>query len=248
MTTLNILKKSLPVTRLNGESSLPPLGKLSLDRRGTVSLLDEDDGLFVDYGLNPSYFPYRDQDLYDRALCDGELTAAVLENEHLRAEFIPALGGKLWSLYDKDAGRELLFANPVFRPCNLAARNAWTSGGVEWNCGPRGHHPHTCSPLFTARLALPDGTPVLRMYQYERLRCAVYQMDFFLPAGSRLLYGRMRVVNPNRRTVPMYWWSNIAVPELHGARVVMDTDETYTNRGGKLSKTTVPVTNGLDIT
>ncbi|NLL69765.1 MAG: hypothetical protein GX238_01390 [Epulopiscium sp.] len=62
---------------------------------------------------------------------------------------------------------------------NLAFRNAWFSGGIEWNCGVVGHHPYTCSPLFIATLTGDEGTPVLRMYEFERIRCATYQIDFF---------------------------------------------------------------------
>ncbi len=250
MSTLEFIRKSIPVTRLGGESSLPPLGNLYIRAGRTVdrTQLDEDDELFTDFGNPYSTFPYRDQNLYTRELTDDGLEMAVLENEYLRAEFAPSVGGKLWSLYDKAAGRELLFSNPVMRPGNLAVRNAWTSGGVEWNCGPRGHHPHTCSPLHTAVTALEDGTPVLRMYQFERLHAATYQMDFFLPDGSKMLLCRMRIVNSNRYTIPMYWWSNIAVPETRGGRVIMDTDVTYTNKGGGLSKVPVPVVDGLDIT
>ena len=42
--------------------------------------------------------------------------------------------------------------NPVFQPGNLAIRNAWFSGGVEWNMGIRGHSVYTCSPVFAARV------------------------------------------------------------------------------------------------
>jgi len=249
MSTLTFLKKQMPVTRLNGESSLPPLGNLRVRAgRNTETRLDEDDELFTDFGNPYSTYPYRAQDMYSRELCDDGLEMAVLENEYLRAEFAPSIGGKLWSLFDKIAGRELLFANPVMRPGNLATRNAWTSGGIEWNCGPRGHHPHTCSWLHTAVTELDDGTPVLRMYQFERLHAATYQMDFFLPDKSKVLLCRMRIVNANPYTIPMYWWSNIAVPEIVGGRVLMDTDITFTNKGGGLSKVPVPIVDGVDIT
>ncbi len=248
MSTLVFDKLRIPGAHLNGESSLPPIaGMLNVQQR-TKSILDEDDGLFVGYGFVSCPFPYRYQDMYDRELHDLELDCAILENDYLRAVFVPSLGGRLWSLFDKVEGRELTFSNPVFRPGNLAFRNAWFSGGIEWNCGVVGHHPFTCSQLFTARLTADDGTPVLRMYEFERIRRATYQMDFFLPDDSKVLLCRMRIVNPNTEVVPMYWWSNIAVPELKEGRVVMPTNETFTNRGGLISKTTVPVSNGIDIT
>jgi tetratricopeptide (TPR) repeat protein len=186
--------------------------------------------------------------MYERRLYDTTFKTAVLENKYLRATFMPAYGGKLWSLIDKTTGQELFMSNPVVRPCNLAIRNAWTSGGVEWNCGFLGHHPHTCSQIYTARTATDDGTPVLRMYEYERVRRVVYQMDFFLPDGSKLLYARMRIVNDRPYVTPIYWWSNIAVPEKKGARVIAPVTETFTHIDGSVAKAPVPFYLNTDIT
>ena len=109
-----------------------------------------------------------------------------------------------------------------------------------------GHNPFTCSPLFAARTQLADDTPVLRMYEYERLRGVSFQMDFFLPDGSRVLFARMRLVNENAQTVPTYWWSNIAVPEWRGGRVVVPADAAYVARDGVIFKDSVPVDRGGD--
>lgn len=238
----------LPSAHIGGESTLPSLYEMSNVQALTRSTLDEDDELFVGYGFLPSIFPYRMQDLYDRAAEAHAYIGVVLENEYLRAVFLPELGGRLWSLYDKTKERELLYANPIVRPCNLAVRNAWLAGGIEFNCGMVGHHPFTCSRIFAAETKLDDGTPVLRMYEYERIRGAVYQMDFFLPDGSRQLFGRMRIVNPTPRTVPMYWWTNMALREDPEARNVIDATVTYNNRGGSVGKNPVPVSDGIDIT
>jgi len=218
--SLHFEKMIIPSADFHGVSSLPPLAAVSNVQNMTGGALDEDDEIYIGYGFLQSIFPYRMQDLYDRTLTPREYTAAVLENEYLRAVFLPQLGGRLWSLYDKKAGRDLLYENTVVRPCNLALRNAWLSGGIEFNCGMVGHGPFTCDRMFMAQTALEDGTPVLRFYEYERIRACVYQMDFFLPADSKVLYGRMRIVNPNRETVPMYWWTNIAVPEDEGYRIL----------------------------
>ena len=249
MSSLVFLKKTMPAQPMNGESSLPPAAEI-YGRRGILkSELDDDDGLFPNYGGVLSPFPYRMQDMYSRRLYDTEFVMPVLENEYLRATFMPAFGGKLWSLYDKKAERELLVANPVVRPCNLALRNAWTAGGIEWNCGTKGsHHPNTCSLLHTSRTELEDGTPVLRMYEYERITRITYQMDFFLPDGSKLLFARIRMVNERDFVQPVYWWSNIAVPELDGARVIAPVDESYTIVNGILVKIPVPMYKDTDIT
>jgi hypothetical protein len=131
----------------------------------------------IGYGRVRAVLPYLVQDGYGRDRRPAGHKVAVLENDVLRATFLLDLGGRLWSLLHKPTGRELLHRNPVFQPANLALRNAWFAGGVEWNIGTIGHSPTTCEPLHAARVLQPDGTPVLRMYEYERLREVVFQVD-----------------------------------------------------------------------
>lgn len=185
--------------------------------------------------------PYLLQDGYDRKKKPRAWNAAVLENEYIRGTFLPELGGRLWSLVDKTTGRELLHVNPVFQPCNLALRNAWISGGVEWNVGIIGHTPFTVDPLFTEELQLEDGTPVLRMFEYERVRGLVYRVEAMLPDDSRHLYVRVRIDNTTDKDTAVYWWSNMAVDEREDVRVLVPADKSYRwGYGGKLSKVPIP--------
>lgn len=246
-TTLTTETLRLPGARLGPESSVPPVARMRNLQQTARADVDEDDGLFLGYGFIPGSFPYPYQDNYNRTLEDCSFRSVVLENCYLKAVFVPELGGRLWSLYDKEAHRDLLFTNPVFRPGNLAIRNAWFSGGVEFNCGPVGHHPHTCEPIGCAELALPDGTPVLRLYEFERIRSMAYQMDFFLPEESRFLYARMRLCNETPRVIPAYWWSNIAVPAYSGGRVLVSADEAFSQNKQGVYKLPVAPEGGPDI-
>ena len=159
-----------------------------------------------------------------------EYETLVLENEFLRAVFLPQLGGRLYSLFDKEKGRELLFKNPVFQPGNLAIRDAWFSGGVEWNIGQTGHTYTTCDDVYFARMETPDGEEFLRMYDYLRTTGLFWQVDFHLPAGERALYVHVRIHNDLGETVPLYWWTNTAIPEERRVRVFSGTgDVIYIN-------------------
>lgn len=164
--------------------------------------------------------PYTMQDRYDRAQRPVKLRTLVLENTHLRAEFLPEFGGRLRSLWHKGRQRELLACNPLLQPANLAIRNAWFSGGIEWNVGQYGHSVLTCAPVFAAPITGPDGSPGLRLYEFERMHRVFWQTDFHLPAASEFLFAHTRVVNPSDRDASLYWWTNIAVPEAAGVRVL----------------------------
>lgn len=229
------------------EASVPNLLGMDNMQNKTEFLLDEYDEIYEGYGTLNSVYPYRDYTCYTRECGLHPVKTAVLENEYLRAVFLPEFGGRLWQLTDLKSGRELLYTNDVIRPGNLALRDAWFSGGVEWNIGLIGHTPLTMEPLFTARLETGSGLPVLRMYEYERIRRMVYQMDFWLDEGGAYLNCRMRVVNHNPEVTPMYWWSNMAVPEYEDGRVIVPADSAYSSGGGSVYKVPVPVVDGIDI-
>jgi tetratricopeptide (TPR) repeat protein len=135
----------------------------------------------------------------------------------------------------------------VFQPANFALNGAWFSGGIEWNIGATGHTTLSCAPLHAARVPGPDGSPVLRLWEWERLRDLPFQVDLWLPDGSDFLYVGVRIRNPHERPVPTYWWSNTAVPE--DRRVLAPADAAYHfGYERRLRRVPVPVHDGTDRT
>lgn len=187
--------------------------------------LRPDESAWVQKGLIHCMLPYTMQDGYDRNLTEKPLKTAVLENDFLRAEFSTELGGRLWSLYSKTEERELLFRNNVFQPANLALRNAWFSGGIEWNIGIIGHHPFTCSPLFIARYKNAAGGETLKMYEYERKRGLTYTVQATLAKDNLLV--RVTIENLSGHDTYVYWWSNGAYLETPDSRVIVPATSYY---------------------
>ncbi|MFJ2738640.1 DUF5107 domain-containing protein [Streptomyces sp. NPDC087440] len=246
--TLRRTVLTLDAASLGPDSPLPPLlGESDINTGLSFGCAVNDLALRAGYGHVPDVLPYTLQDGYGRERTPTDTPVAVLENEHLRATFLLDYGGRLWSLVHKPTGRELLYRNQVLQPANLAVRNAWLAGGVEWNIGVIGHSPLTSSPVHAARVEGPDGVPVLRLYEWERIRRVPFQVDAWLPPGSEHLHVHMRISNPNPRMVPMYWWSNIAVPETPDVRVVAPADAAWEiNYERKVSYVPVPVSSGTD--
>ena len=170
-----------------------------------------------------SILPYQVSDDYDREVKPGVLDCIVIENERLRAVIAPSLGGRLLELKDLATGRDLVFRNQVFQPANLASLNAWFSGGIEWNGLTPGHTPFTCAPVFAGVRNTPQG-PIVRIYEFDRIVEATWQIDLFLPTGSACLYTHGRVVNPNDERRLAYWWTNVAAPMADGTRVLSPAD------------------------
>lgn len=217
----------------------------------TTEKVTAEEAKYIGAGRIHTLLPYLIQDGYDRDKKEKEFDVAVLENEYIKAVFIPELGGRLWSIFDKKKGKDLLYVNPVFQPCNLALRNAWFSGGVEFNIGIRGHNPLTCSPLWCAVDKYENGE-VLRLWEFERKRGVVYSISAYLPDDSPVLYIKCKIENKEKETKDMYWWSNIAVPEENGTRIVVPASECflthyYGDDGYLIDKIPVPIFNSNDI-
>ncbi|MFE1765726.1 DUF5107 domain-containing protein [Streptomyces angustmyceticus] len=243
---------TLPAAPLGPDNPLPAL-------RGGPDLhrveIPRDAGLPADMarqiGAAPprSLLPVRLRDGYGRTRRATDLDALVIENDRLRATVLPGLGGRVYSLHHKPTGRELLYRNPVLQPAAFALNGAWFSGGIEWNIGAPGHTTLSCAPLHAARVPAPDGGEMLRLWEWERLRDLPFQVDLWLPDGSDFLHVGVRIRNPHHHTVPVYWWSNTAVPEDERTRVLAPADAAWHFGYARcLRRVPVPEDGGVDRT
>ncbi len=200
-------------------------------------------------GLLASKLPYTMQDGYDRCFKDREYKAIVLENEYLKAVFLPQFGARLWSLYDKKKKADIIYKNDVLVFANLGLRNAWFAGGVEWNAAVRGHGYFTCDDIFCEFEKAKDGRDILKVFQYVATRGIVYVMRFALDEDK--LCVNITVHNTNDKPSYMYWWSNIAVEQKKSSRVLVPTNKSfvtsYRDGGFVISHLDVPYIDGVDV-
>ncbi|MFJ5773006.1 DUF5107 domain-containing protein [Streptomyces sp. NPDC093094] len=250
VTTIRRARVTLPAAELGPDNPLPPLR--TLDEVHRIEDRDKEDlprdmARQIGYGPLHGLLPLRVRDGYGRHRAPREFDALVLENDRLEVTVLPGLGGRIASLLHKPSGRELLYRNPVFQPADFALNGAWYSGGIEWNIGATGHTTLSCAPLHAARVPAPDGGPMLRLWEWERLRDLPFQVDLWLPDGSDFLHVGVRVRNPHERPVPAYWWSNTAVPEER--RVLAPAEDAYHfGYERRLRKVPVPEHDGVDRT
>ncbi|RSS40537.1 DUF5107 domain-containing protein [Streptomyces sp. WAC08241] len=218
MTTVRRAVLTLPAAPLGPDNPLPALraparaGAHAVDER-TLAGLPRDMARGIGRAPLRSLLPVPVRDGYGRDRVPTDLDTLVIENDRLRVTVLPGLGGRIHSLHHKPTGRELVHRNPVLQPAAFALNGAWFAGGVEWNTGATGHTALSCSPLHAATVRAPDGGPMLRLWEWERLRDLPFQVDLWLPEGSDFLRVGVRIRNPHERPAPVSWWSNTAVPE-----------------------------------
>ena len=216
----------IPAARLGPPNPLPKfawqqpvLGKPIPPHRG---LSAEETELSFLHGKD-SILPYQVFDDYDRSQTPKKVPIVTLDNGHLCVTIAPGFGGRVTSLRDHRLDRELLFANSVFQPGNLGLLNAWWPGGIEWNGVVPGHTPVACAPVFVATLETERG-PVLRIYEFDRVMQAAWQIDLFVPDGDDRLFMHGRIINPDPTDMLGFWWTNTAVAATPGLRVLSPAD------------------------
>lgn len=186
--------------------------------------------------------PYGVQSDYDRGEHPLGLPTITLDNGILRATVLPTLGGRVWSLRDLRADRELLLVPERLRFAGFALTDAWFAGGIEWNLGSTGHATTTCRPMHAAIVDSPTGQ-ALRLWEWERTRDLILSLDLAL-VGDRLVVST-RVINPDPEDKPLYYWTNIAVPETDATRVLTPATHAWrTSYSGSLDRVPVPRPDG----
>ena len=226
MTKLYTESKVYDVAHMDRENPLPFFSDEIEDFAVSVdNSMTEEEIRYIGWANGRKVLPYKMQDHYTREIKKRELKTIVLENRHLRVEILPELEGRIYSLYDKDEKKELLFKNPCIHFANLAIRDAWWAGGIEWNMAQFGHSYFTCSPVYVAKINLNGSAAGIRIYEYERRKGIFWQIDLHLPEDSKHLLCHMKFTNNSRDRLPMYWWTNIAVKETRDTRVIAPASE-----------------------
>ena len=111
-----------------------------------------------------------------------------LENEFLRVEVAPELGGRVYSLFDKRIGQEILFSNPVIRPVRILPIWAFISGGIEFNF-PIAHSPTSIATVGCAT-GRTDDYAFIRVGEREARTGMEWVVELGLSAGSPALVQR----------------------------------------------------------
>jgi hypothetical protein len=235
-TTLQLL-----AAELGPESPLPPFtGLQRLPDPSSSPDLPPDMRERIAYGRLANPLPYALQSDYHRDLRRQEIPAIQLTNGRLEALVVPGLGGRLWSLRDLVADRDLVFTNQRLQFANFALTDAWFAGGIEWNLGSTGHSATTSRPVFAGSVPSSRGTG-LRIWEWERTRDLVFSVDLLMPTDRSLLLAFVRVRNPDPEPKPLYWWTNIAAPEEPGVRVLAPAVQAWrTEYDGSITSVDIP--------
>jgi hypothetical protein len=142
----------------------------------------------------------------------------VLENAALRVEVAPELGGRVYSLFDKRIGKEILFSNPVVKPVRILPIWGFISGGIEFN------FPIAHSPTSIAEVGCTTGQTgdygFIRVGEREARTGMEWVVELGLVADKPVLIQRSAFRNRTGSDHPWMSWTIAAVRSTEGTEFV----------------------------
>jgi len=197
---------------------------------------------------NMGHYPYTILDWNSRAPKPVPVPyeSLVLENEYLRVEFLPELGGRIWSAYDKVAKRELFYRTSVIKPARYNQRGAWPVGNLELY-GPFDAHMLTYpgEPWAWTLERHPDGSATIVLAHIDHFFRDKISLAVTLHPGRAFLETTIRLHNKNLLPNRYLIWTNAGVAVTDGSRFVYPMTKTIGHDSSALS--TWPIIGGTDL-
>lgn len=183
---------------------------------------------------------------------DKEYTAVVLENEYLKIEILPEIGGRIYSALDKTTGYDFFYKQHVIKPALIGVLGSWISGGVEFNW-PFHHRASGFMPCDFVTETLPDGTAVCHLSEHDPIDRMKGMVSIVLRPGEKRFETRMRLYNRTDTAHSFLWWENAAVPVHEKYQIFFPQDVSYVNFHYLKSRITYPLAgdgifNGIPMT
>lgn len=173
-----------------------------------------------------------------------EYEVYTLENEYIKTQILPEIGGKILRGYDKVGKHDFIYYNEVIKPALVGLAGAWISGGIEFNW-PQHHRPTTYMPLEAITEETPEGSKTVWTGEVEPFNRMKGMAGITLDKGRSYIKAKVRVYNRTALPQTFMWWANLAVPVNDGYRTVFPPDCEWVNDHDRRAVLSWPIAKGI---
>ena len=167
-----------------------------------------------------------------------------LENEYIKTEILPQIGGKILRAYDKKEKYDFFYHNEVIKPALVGLAGAWISGGIEFNF-PQHHRPTTFMPAEADVEKNDDGSITVWVGEVEPFYRMRGMAGITVEPGKSYIKARVRIYNRTPQQQRFMWWANMAFPANHNTRTVFPPDVEWVNDHDRRTVIGWPVARGI---
>ncbi len=168
----------------------------------------------------------------------------TLENEYLKVEVAPELGGKILRGLDKVGNHDFIYYNEVVKPALVGIAGPWISGGIEFNW-PQHHRPTTFMPLEAVIEENKDGSKTVWTGEVEAFNRMKGMAGITVDEGRSYIKAKVRVYNRTAMPQIFMWWANLAVPVNDDYRTIFPPDCEWVNDHDRRAVLEWPIAKGV---
>jgi tetratricopeptide (TPR) repeat protein len=192
------------------------------------------------------FYPYYTFDGYSDTPTDKEWTVVELENDYIKVQIMPEIGGKIWTAIEKSTNKPFIYNNEVVKFRDVAMRGPWTSGGIEANYGIIGHTPNCSSPVDYLTKKNDDGSVSCFVGWLDLLTRTWWRIEVKLEKDKAYFTTHSLWYNATPLEQPYYHWMNVGIKAGGNLEFIYDGTH-YIGHGGELHDWKINPKNGQDI-
>ena len=174
---------------------------------------------------------------------DKEYEMIFLENEYLRIEILPELGGRIQRALDKTNNYDFVYYNHVIKPALVGLAGPWISGGIEFNW-PQHHRPSTFAPVEYEIEKNEDGSKTVWVSEIDKMYGTKGMAGFTLYPGKAYLEIKGQLYNGTQIPQTFLWWANPAVAVNDYTKSIFPPDVNAVFDHGKRAVSKFPIATG----
>jgi tetratricopeptide (TPR) repeat protein len=168
---------------------------------------------------------------------------AILENEYVRIEIMPEIGGRIYRALDKTNQYDFVYYNRVIKPALVGLAGPWISGGIEFNW-PQHHRPNTFGPVEYRLAENEDGSATVWVSEIDRMHGTKVTAGFTLHPGKAYVEISAQLYNRTPEPQTFLWWANPAVAVNDHTQSVFPPDVSAVFDHGKRDVSRFPIATG----
>ncbi len=186
--------------------------------------------------------PYSDSVSDDKS--DVAYDVYTLENEYIKTDVLPEIGGKILRAYDKIGSYDFIYYNEVVKPALVGLAGPWISGGIEFNW-PQHHRPTTYMPLEATVEEGEDGSRTVWVGEVEPMNRLKGMAGVTVCPGRSFIKAKIKVYNRTSMPQLFMWWANLAAPANKDYRTIFPPDVEWVNDHDRRAILSWPIAKGV---
>ena len=176
---------------------------------------------------------------------DVDYDIITLENEYIKTQVAPELGGKILRGLDKIGNYDFIYYNEVVKPALVGLAGPWISGGIEFNW-PQHHRPTTYMPLEVFVEENEDGSKTAWTGEVDPFYRMKGMAGITVDPGRSYIKAKIKVYNRTEQKQIFMWWANLAVPVNETYRTIFPPDVEWVNDHDRRCIMSWPIAKGIN--